>query len=157
MHPSTPTDQNHPLVLVYLEIGRLSLIDDEPHQDVELLVEWERIPENREKTHLNLFTDIRLLRWRKLQQILLTCLSNRCCKRNNWKNEFPLKVKGTVHLKMKIKLLQHSPFSYWSRYWICFITEKYQEMAHLSPEAPKIPNWCENFIHTLFFLNETFM
>lgn len=41
--------QNHHSVLVYLEIGRLSLIDDEPHQDVELLVEWERIPEKQRK------------------------------------------------------------------------------------------------------------
>lgn len=30
-----------------LQVGRLSLIHDEPHQDVKLLVEWKRLPERK--------------------------------------------------------------------------------------------------------------
>lgn len=48
-----PTDQCHHLALkknqvflisLYLEVWSLSLIDDKPHQNVELLVEWEGLP-----------------------------------------------------------------------------------------------------------------
>lgn len=43
----TPTASNHQSHLLYLQIGRLRLIDDKPHQDVELLVEWKGLPDKQ--------------------------------------------------------------------------------------------------------------
>lgn len=41
----------------YLQIWRLGLIDDKPHQDVELLVKWEGLPD-KERKRFNFFSVI---------------------------------------------------------------------------------------------------
>lgn len=42
----------------YLQIWCLSLIDNKPHQNVELLVEWERLPVKSEK-NLNFNNEVK--------------------------------------------------------------------------------------------------
>lgn len=53
-HPHRQIHRSCTEINLHLQIGRLSLIHDKPHQNVELLVEWEGLPDKRGNETFNL-------------------------------------------------------------------------------------------------------